>query len=247
MCTLTLLRDRRRTALTGPHPLWRIVFNRDEQRSREQGSPPALLLCGAVRTLHPVDPQGGGTWIAAAERGLVLALLNGADTTSSADDPAPRRSRGEIIPGLAAAAARRAASAPVDDIDPTRYRPFDLVIADDHEIIEVISDGHTLARAPACSDEWLMRTSSSFASDAVCAWRRRLFASIATPVSARDQDAFHAHAEPDRPAFGVAMTRPDACTVSTTTVDVFAGAMRMTYRSLSGAGGVWVTEIPSLA
>jgi hypothetical protein len=242
MCTLTLLRDRR-GGEGAPHPLWRIVFNRDEQRSRPAGRAPALNSCGAVRTIHPVDPEGGGTWIAATEYGLVLALLNGGELTPEEEAMSPRRSRGEIIPAMAAAASRRAATAPVDDIDPIRYRPFHLVVADDREIVEVTSNGRSLMRGSPCADDWLMRTSSSFETDAVCAWRRRRFEEIASPVSAREQDAFHDRPEPDRPAYGVAMNRPDARTVSTTTMDVFATVISMAYRPRPGEGEVSVIDL----
>lgn len=243
MCTLTLLREPHRTDTAGRGPLWRLVFNRDEQRRRPEALPPAEQLCGSVRTLYPVDPQGGGTWIAATEHGVVFAVLNGADPAPGAADPRALGSRGEIIPALVTAAVRRAGDVPVETIESGRYRPFHLVIADDAAIIEVSSDGRTLRRTVARTDPWLMRTSSSFASDAVCDRRQGRFDAVATPVSALDQDAFHAQTEPDRPAFGVAMSRPDACTVSTTVVDVFAGVIRMTYRGLGGSKGLYVTEL----
>jgi len=243
MCTLTLLRERWLTG-AGRGPAWRVVFNRDEQRSRPPAMPPALHLAGAVRTLQPVDPQGGGTWIAATEHGLVFALLNGEDAVPP--DPAgapPRRSRGAIIPALAALAARRAADVPARELDPLAYRAFHLVIADEREVIELTSDGRTLREADPDRRDRLIRTSSSVDAAAVRAWRSELFAVPRTPGSAEEQDAFHARAEPGRPAYGVAMARPDACTVSTTTVEVFPGMVRMAYRPLPGADASRVTDL----
>jgi len=243
MCTLTLLRE---PFLRGAErgAAWRVVFNRDEQRSRPPAIPPALHLAGAVRTVHPVDPQGGGTWIAATEHGLVFALLNGEDAGPA--DPAgapPRRSRGAIIPALAALAARRAAEVPAGQLDPLAYRAFHLVIADEREVIELTSDGRTLSEAAPDRRDRLIRTSSSVDAAAVRAWRSGLFAAPRTPGSAEEQDAFHARVEPDRPAYGVAMARADACTVSTTTVEVFPGTVRMAYRPLPGADAVCVTDL----
>jgi hypothetical protein len=244
MCTLTLLRERWLTGTAGPHPLWRVVFNRDEQRSRPLARAPELHVCGTVRTLHPIDPQGGGTWIAATEQGLVLALLNGSDVApAGVAEGSAIRSRGGIVPALAAMGARRAADVPVNDVDPRAYRPFHLVIADDREIVEVTSDGRALERAFPCADDRLMRTSSSLDAASVCGWRRRLFTEAATPASADDQDAFHTRSAPDRPACGVSMARADACTVSITTVEVFASAIRMAYRPLPGPDEVRVTDL----
>ena len=244
MCTLTLLREPWLRGAAGDRPVWRVVFNRDEQRSRPLAMPPALHALGTVRALHPVDPQGGGTWIAVTEHGLVLALLNG-DDRGAPDPPEapPRKSRGTIIPALAATAARRAADVTVRVLDPQAYRPFHLVIADERGAIEVTSAGRVLAAAAPDRSDRLIRTSSSVDPAAVRAWRTALFAPPGTPASAEEQDAFHARAEPTRPAFGVAMTRVDACSVSITTVEVFPERVRMTYRPLPGADAVAVTEL----
>jgi hypothetical protein len=226
MCTLTLLRQW--PSRPGAPP-FRVVFSRDEQRSRPRAYPPEWRQCGATRALHPLDPQGGGTWIAVTEHGLVLALLNGnAASPPGGRNGSPKRSRGAIIPAIAAAGSRTAAETAVD-VDPREFESFHLVLADDREIVDVTSDGRTLVRGSPCAGHWLMRTSSSFETAAVCAWRRRRFDEIATPASAREQDAFHEQSEPDRPAYGVAMARADACTVSITTIEVFAGEVRMSY------------------
>lgn len=244
MCTLTLLREPWLREGGGARPMWRVVFNRDEQRRRPLAIPPERHLAGAVQALYPVDPQGGGTWIAATEHGLVFALLNGEDPAIPDPSGAPvRRSRGAIIPALAAAAARRAIDVPVAALDPRAYRPFHLVIADQRDLIAVTSDGFAIAAGVPDRGERLIRTSSSVEAAAVRAWRTGLFAPPRTPESAAEQDAFHTREEPGRPAYGVAMTRADACTVSITTVEVFAGVVRMTYRPLPGADVVRVTDL----
>jgi Transport and Golgi organisation 2 len=239
MCTLTLLRP----AADCNGPLFRVVFSRDEQRARPLARAPEVHTAGAVRTLHPVDPQGGGTWIAATEHGLVLALLNGNEAPAlDAGARAARRSRGGIIPALAAAGVRNAVDVHLD-VDPRAYAPFHLVIADSREIVDVTSDGCTLVCGAPRAGDWLMRTSSSVEATAVCRWRRSRFAEIATPVSANEQNAFHALAAPERPAFGVSMARADACTVSVTTIEVFASTIRMAYRALSGPGEAHVADL----
>jgi hypothetical protein len=244
MCTLTLLREPWLREGGAAGPVWRVVFNRDEQRSRPPAVPPAVHRLGAVRTLHPVDPQGGGTWIAATEHGLVLALLNG-DEPAAGDPPGapPRTSRGAIIPALAAVAARRAADVPARALDPRAYRPFHLVIADEREAIEIRSDGRAITAAAPDRGDRLMRTSSSVETASVRAWRSGLFEPPRTPASAAEQDAFHASEDSGRPAYGVTMARADARTVSITTVEVFPGTVRMAYRPVPGADAGRVTEL----
>jgi hypothetical protein len=88
-----------------------------------------------------------------------------------------------------------------------------------------------------------MRTSSSVDPDAVCGYRAQLFDTLMSPASWQAQDAFHAWSEPDRPGSGIAMSRADACTVSLTTIEVFAEKVRMAYRPMPGPAVAHVTEL----
>ena len=83
MCTVTLLP-------MGDH--LRVMANRDERHDRPVAHPPLISRAGGALALMPVDPQGGGTWIAATSAGLVFALLNG-----TGDVPATAPSRGRLI------------------------------------------------------------------------------------------------------------------------------------------------------
>jgi hypothetical protein len=65
MCTLTyLLKDNG----------YELFFNRDEQRSRLLATPPKINKENGA--IYPIDPVGGGTWIAVSKNGSSLALLN---------------------------------------------------------------------------------------------------------------------------------------------------------------------------
>lgn len=78
-----------------------VWFNRDEQKSREVAIPPALQPAngpGKRRFLAPIDPQAGGTWLAANEAGVVVALLNRWHEASSVT---ATRSRGALVWELA--------------------------------------------------------------------------------------------------------------------------------------------------
>ncbi len=51
-----------------------VLFNRDEQKSRLKAHVPQYWR--DYHAVFPVDPQGGGTWLAVTENGDVYALLN---------------------------------------------------------------------------------------------------------------------------------------------------------------------------
>jgi hypothetical protein len=51
-----------------------VFFNRDEQKSRVAARP--AHFWPDYQAIFPVDPQGGGTWLAVTTAGCVLALLN---------------------------------------------------------------------------------------------------------------------------------------------------------------------------
>ncbi|MBL8880657.1 MAG: NRDE family protein [Phycisphaerales bacterium] len=74
MCTVTIIRVSPVSASDSP---WlRIACNRDELRTRPLAFPPETRRFGAYHALMPIDPGSGGTWIAANDAGLTLALLN---------------------------------------------------------------------------------------------------------------------------------------------------------------------------
>ncbi len=55
---------------------YEVFFNRDEQKGRAIANPPAVFDREGTRYMMPVDPDGGGTWIAMNQHGLSLCLLN---------------------------------------------------------------------------------------------------------------------------------------------------------------------------
>ncbi|NIP92410.1 MAG: hypothetical protein GWO24_02620, partial [Akkermansiaceae bacterium] len=68
MCTLTWWR--------GTAGSYEVFFNRDEKRTRSIADPPRVHERDGVRFLAPLDPDGGGTWMLANDRGLLVCLLN---------------------------------------------------------------------------------------------------------------------------------------------------------------------------
>lgn len=200
-------------------------MNRDELRSRPPAQPPERRASGVRSWVMPVDPVGGGTWIAASDAGVAMALLNLHDVPWVGEArPLPPKSRGVIIPRLivggdvesAVALGRR-------ELRPSDYQPFRLVATDGARIAVFASDGNALKVAVEdLGSRPRLFTSSGLGDMVVDAPRRGLFASMlesGDPTPSR-QDAFHRHSWPDRRDVSVCMERPEARTVSYTTIDV---------------------------
>lgn len=125
MCTLVLL--------ARPEHPWPVIVgaNRDELFTRPWRPP------GRHWTEHPsvrggLDLQGMGTWLALSDASVLALLLN-----RPTPDPfaAGLRSRGEL-PLLALEHGSAAAAADVImSLDPTEWKPFNLVVADQHGAI----------------------------------------------------------------------------------------------------------------
>jgi hypothetical protein len=245
MCTVTVIRPEEDGGA-----VLRLACNRDESRARPAALPPRIIDAGPRRAVTPIDPAGGGTWIAATNAGLILTLLNAhpgagaaaaiAGETAAAPAPpagtspatAPRPSRGGIIPLLLPAGRLDEAIAAAEQIDTRPYAPFRLVIADRNEVAELRPQHGRLVttlRAPA--DRPRFFTSSGLGDGLVEGPRRALFETRidGRPATRALQDAFHRERDPDRPELGVNMSRADARTVSHTVVELGPNEVRLLY------------------
>lgn len=97
MCTLTVI--------TGDNS-HRVAMNRDEKITRGPGAPPETHEFHGTRVIYPGD-GAGGTWIAANEYGIVLALLNWNDVAPCGTATGITQSRGRVIPALIASRSLR--------------------------------------------------------------------------------------------------------------------------------------------
>lgn len=217
--------------------LFRVVSNRDEQRSRPPATPPTwhAIKGGATdaRALWPTDTLAGGTWIAAAQHGLVLAILNlNPNPPVSVRGVRGLLSRGSVIPALigqrdAAAAMEGLRKLPLD-----RFAPFRLVAVN---AVPLEAGSPALNSGRVLEARWDRRDfsvhehhgpavcfTSSGLGDHTVQDRLTMFdRSIATAtISAIAQDEFHSHQWPDRPGASVRMSREDARTVSVAAVTV---------------------------
>jgi hypothetical protein len=200
-----------------------LFFNRDELREREPARPPAVHETEGVRWIGPTDGRAGGTWIAANEHGLAVALLNRNEGIGGPQPVAPR-SRGTLIPQLAAAVgpetlAGRLAGAPLDELAPFRLlalwreRSHGLVAAWDGERLEVgeVEAGAGLLCSSGLGDETATRARGA-------TWRRyRLAHDPWRPEAHRE---FHRDHSPEPSAWSVCVHRPEAASVSFTEIEL---------------------------
>ena len=236
MCTVSVIHTGERAV--------RVVCNRDELRSRAAALPPRVCTFGERRAVMPIDLVSGGTWIAASDAGIVMALLNynprPARTTGVTDAMPP--SRGTIIPNLLQSWSMDEAVEAALHLRPREYQPFRLVILDMQSICEVVSDGAALRTFRTSTDgRPLLFTSSGLGDELVDRPRRELFEqlippSFATPAA---QDVFHRHMWEGREHLSVLMSRADARTVSRTTVELSRGGARMTHEPVPVDEDTW--------
>lgn len=209
MCTVTVI-----PTPSGP----RVVHSRDEQRTRAAaGDPVPRALPSGRRAVWPVDPDAGGTWIGLRDDGFTLAILN--RNIPPNGRRAPLRSRGLIIPALIDSGDAERAMQTLRTHELADTAPFRLLAVDPNGLSRVATwDGLGLTLdepvdGPVCL------ASSGLGDDRV-APRLPLFDQLVRPApKPESQDAFHRHRWDDRPEISVLMSRPDARTVSITTIE----------------------------
>lgn len=217
MCTVSLVRA---------GGLARLMCNRDERYDRPAAWSPVVARAGRHLALHPVDPQGGGTWVAATGAGLAFALLNG-----DGDPVAQAPSRGRLVLELLTCTSLEEAVAEARALSRYDWPPFRLVATDGATLFELRARAGLAVVREQVLERAVMFTSSSLGEAVVAPLRQALFerflAGTDDPFDA--QDAFHRHRWPDRPHLSVHMRRHDAATQSLTTVDLRPRTISMRY------------------
>lgn len=218
MCTATWLRD---------GSTFRLFFNRDESRRRPVALPPAVHLGEGGRYLAPTDSAKGGTWIAAGERGTVLALLN----RSGGTRPLHPGTRGRLIPRWIAAAdsfdlVRCIANEDLTDLPPFRLLAFGFDDSAEGRAVIYGWDGRQRERSALESARGLV-ASSGLGDAAALASRGAVFQRIASTADAHR--AFHRSHEPERGPYSPCMHHDLARTVSHTELEIGAEGIVMRY------------------
>ncbi len=198
-----------------------LLFNRDELRSRPLALVPRRGERQGVRYLAPVDPPGGGAWIALNEFGLCLFLLN---RRPDREPRAPQASRGLIPLQLIDAAEVGEVGRRVARLDLARYRPFTLGAIAPGEAPRLFAwTGEALEPVDATPP----LVSSSVGDEALFAERRATYPQGA--LSVRKLLAYQRGHGSGPSAASVCMHREDAQTVSFSRVRVSEAHVRLGY------------------
>lgn len=214
MCTLSIIPIRDGAG-------FRVVTNRDEQRTRLKAIPPRARTSAGREWLWPEDGLAGGAWIGASADGLALSILNLNLRPRPALPPRDELiSRGHLIPSLSECATSEQAMHALGRMSLARFAPFRLVAADFAEVGVARWDRErlTVERRPLGP----MCLVSSGLGDHLVEPRLALFEDFLATygATARMQDQFHRHTWPGRAEISVMMSRADARTVSTTAVEI---------------------------
>lgn len=207
-----------------------LLFNRDEQRSREPASPPARLERDGLLAIAPRDGKAGGSWIGTHAGGLTVCLLN--HYPGGILPPPGSRSRGLLLLDHLFHPDLKHLSRALDGSDLSRYSPFYLVaVTPGGPSCKWTWDGSHLARDTAAGKHQPHTTSGYRVQDVVArrttAYRHR-FEQRQTP-DATALWAYHRSHEPEASARSVCMHREDACTVNFCRVDVSPDTVRFRY------------------
>lgn len=194
-----------------------------------------------MRAIWPTDPDAGGTWIAARQDGLVLALLN--RNIPHNGHPPQTRSRGLLIPALITQPNPLAVMAALAIAHPVGVSPFRLLAIDSEgRTLLTTWDGLSLSE-PEPLDAPLCLASSGLGDDKVMVRQPLFERTVAADPRPATQDDFHRHRWNDRPEVSVLVSREAARTVSITTVLVTRSRVpEMTVETLP-EGAPWCDPV----
>jgi hypothetical protein len=120
VCTVTWLRETEGFTL---------LFSRDELLTRPVALGPVVHCRGGLGILAPIDPEGGGTWLAVNQSGLALGLVNGGPPL---DEPRAYRSRGLLVLDLSTSRTSADLDLRLRSADLAPFRPFTLLALGPH-------------------------------------------------------------------------------------------------------------------
>ncbi len=193
------------------YDLW---FNRDESRKRSRALPPATHHSkGRTSFIAPIDPDGGGTWLATDQHGTTTAVLNYYDAAPSSPHPNPK-SRGKLVTALASG------SLALSEISPTEYRPFHLLQITRSQQATLLTWSGTQLQGKELPQ---LLSTSSYKTAEIIAFRETAFSRI------KDPGQFHTFHDAKHPAYAPLMSRPDARTVSLLKADISPGTIAHHY------------------
>jgi transport and Golgi organization protein 2 len=221
-----------------------LAMNRDEKRSRPIASPPEIVDAGNCRAVFPRDPRGG-SWIAASEMGVCLALINWHRIERVPHGEIA--TRGDITARLAGARSSRELTIALMNLPLRAYRPFRLIaiVPREHRVTEWRWDLEVLT---TCQHRWERQHwfSSGFNEVTAEFERARLCEGAfenGGAVGLESLRRLHQSHAPRRGPFSICMHRSDAVTVSYTEVVVSDGRVVMRYKNGAPCSGNSALEL----
>lgn len=212
-----------------------LCFNRDERKSRPEALPPVVHEVGGIRVAAPIDPLGGGSWIAVNEKGFCFFILNNyAAAAQSSGGSAPRKSRGRIPMELSGLRSLEALEPQLREKEWVHFNPFILGVASTCSVYLYAWDGSQFS---SMSTNVPMVTTSSYKTGEVQEYRENLFKNLLSGrpyLETSESEYFHTFAHQGDAAFNPMMLREESRTHSVTWVEIDAAALRMSYRPTVG-------------
>jgi hypothetical protein len=148
-----------------------ITSNRDESPARQSKGLTSRHTLDGPSIHFPLDPTSSGSWIALADTGRSVCLLNGG-FEPFVPSPPYRISRGQVV--LSAAAAPDPVSF-AEEFDLHGVAPFTLLIYQDNTFFETVWDGEKRHIAALPVDQPQLWSSVTLYPAAVRAWRKEVF------------------------------------------------------------------------
>ncbi|HEU5153712.1 MAG TPA: NRDE family protein [Gemmatimonadales bacterium] len=219
MCTLSWL---------PVHGGYGLFFNRDESRLRGPEVPAGVHRWDSVALVAPLDSDQGGTWIAANEFGVTVAVLNryGPEMVRTV----AQTSRGQLVRSLATSPSPELVRRRLRSSMLSEYQPFTIATtAPDSPVYLLAWDGQSLDDR-SVELPGLVAISSGFSPEAEAA-RRAALSQIQAggALTTEVLEAFHRSHLPVRGPLSPCMHRPEAETRSFCRVDVTHDAVEIRH------------------
>lgn len=222
MCTISFV----------PNPRgFHLAMNRDENQARPRALPPVIINLAGCRAILPREPSGG-TWIAANDRGVCVALINW--HRIKLEPPSSVISRGEVVRAMAGHLSVGDIAAGLASLTLRRLRPFRLIaiVPLENKLTEWRWD---LKRLSALEHPWKKQHwfSSGFGEERAELERRQVCDSAQDGQSAGTLvwlRRLHRSHLPTRGPFSICMHRKEAATVSYTEVAVSNRRVLLRYK-----------------
>lgn len=197
---------------------YRLFFNRDESRVRGPEVPCGRRERDAVSFLAPLDSDQGGTWLAANEYGLTVAVLNRYRTRQT---HVPQESRGQLVLSLATAESIEQLRRRIERADLHPYQPFALAATEPDAPVTMFEwDGEDRSIGTIATPG-LIATSSAVEAGTERVRRAALAQLVSfAPLSETLLEEFHRSHLPNRGPLSPCMHREEAETRSLCIVSV---------------------------